>query len=520
MLKDSKLHSKEERLDEQFRSLLDQSNRSKHNIDVDYPPKTTTDRIPSTLTSPTRDLQPVYSSIPKSPDYTKYDTTKFDSTLGKTSSNIQTADYSTQRIPNVATNKLEREIHDLKSTVLERIRRQEAETQAQIAENRKASRKANIVSLSSLNSTTQLEEDTVRTVASKPNARSDRSAKSHRIKVKSPEKKGKKQHGEHTTAKKTKKAEKSKSKAKSKLDDDEPDLREKYIALKHKAKEMRTTLQQYVENYSDLETLLDKKDRVLIEYEEQIKQSQQELLKNFEMMQEMKRNEEIAIKGHEDLRVQNTEMKTRIQDQAKKLDELEVQVKRNEEKYHTQLESLRHEKHELMINLKDREEKADQLASLNEKYRSEADLLQREFDKSEAYAKKLQAQNEKSEEELKDLRERVEKLQAENKEYYLACEELKENKAHLEEKLAKYKKRTEEEQAKWETERGKELEHKREKNKQLKANIKELEGMLQRAIDEKKQLAHDFERTLLQKSQLDKELCNLREELLVAHQET
>jgi uncharacterized protein (DUF2461 family) len=117
-------------------------------------------------------------------------------------------------------------------------------------------------------------------------------------------------------------------------------LKENYFVLKYKAKEMRSTLQEYVDKYVDLKEQLGKKDQILLEYEDKIKQSLHELLRNFELLQEAKRRKEAVIKNAEDLHIQNAELKTRLQDQKKKLDEMEEQLKRNEERYQAQIEGL------------------------------------------------------------------------------------------------------------------------------------------------------------------------------------
>ncbi len=99
-------------------------------------------------------------------------------------------------------------------------------------------------------------------------------------------------------------------------------------------------MQEYVDKYVDLKEQLGKKDQILLEYEDKIKQSLHELLRNFELLQEAKRRKEAVIKNAEDLHIQNAELKTRLQDQKKKLDEMEEQLKRNEERYQAQIEGL------------------------------------------------------------------------------------------------------------------------------------------------------------------------------------
>lgn len=524
--KESKLLSKEKRLDEQFQNLLEKSNRSRELLDNAYHTTFASNRLPSAVTSPKQDFS--YTGSVKSPE----GGAKFDSSYASNRYQpFKTTDYETNKSMDDYNSRLEHEIQELKNTVIERLRIQEAGGKARESERKKSAKKIQIEPLSSSEDEEKTEKASEsfaakkanpklhRLAASKATVRSAKSPDSSTLRKRNQKTVVDPEYSDQTPEHRIKRAPNQGASLKHKPNESELALREKYLALKYKAKEMRSTLQEYVDKYVDLEEQLGRKDQILLEYEDQIKQNQHELLRNFELLQETKRSEEAIAKGAEDLRIQNAELKARVQEQKKKLDEMEEQLKRNEEKFQRQIEDLQQEKHDVKVSLRDREDKADHLAYANEKLKNELEELRSELDKREGQMKRSEDHKIKLEESLRELREKVETLQIDNKGLQAKNEDLRENQAYLEDKLIKLKKKTEEERAKWENDKEKEIALRKEKNKQLKTEIKELDALLQRVSDEKKAIVVENEKNATQRVLQEKELNRCREDLAVVQQE-
>ena len=521
---DNALRSKERQLEDRFNSLVNNYSRSKDHINrvhkatfegTDY------NKPQSTMVSPS---QGGYRRSPNAQPQRSFDNA-LDSNYRSNASNIKVDDYERDRNTRAEqgdqNSRLEHEIRDLKNSILERLQVQEQQKKSSQPE-KKTTRSLKLDTLSSSDDDQDTESDLDQ------HKRRKTSTKAHHLattrSLRSPNTGG-------TTRKKSKKpvepeievrgkkAVKNVTAMKNQFDEREAAIRDKYLNLKYKAKEMRSTLQEYVNKCIDLEEMVKNKDRALLDYEEQIKETQQELLRNFEVLQDTKRTEESVSKSEEELRVQNGDLKTRVQEQKRRLEEIEEQVKRNEEKYHAQIETLQHEKYETKTDLRDREEKLNHQVIVNNKLRDELDQLQKELNRKENISKKFEEQGEKRDEQTRELRERLEAIQIENKSLKTRNDDLQETKAYLEEKVSKYKKKQEEDKLKWQDEKDKEMASKRAKNKQLKADVKELEAVLMRVSDDKKTLALEVERTLTMKVGQEKELSKCKEEVLFAHQE-
>lgn len=525
---DSLLRSKERRLDEQFKNLVDQSNRSKEFIDKVYQATFSQNKSTSSLTSPLEN--PLSSGPLRSPTgiYRPQFENTFDSTNRLQRDNLKVSDYDSRRPPEDFNSKIEHEIQDLKNTVLERLRYQEAQMKSKTgATDTKKTSKPRIETTSSSDEESEQdnESDFRRKTATK--SHQGTGVKSGARSVKSPDytlkkSRGSKQsdvYGEHVLESRVKSTAKNVAALKNKFEEREAALREKYLNLKYKAKEMRSTLQEYVDKCVDLEEQLQKKDNMLLDYEDQVKQSQQELLRNFEILQEAKRNEDSILKSEEDLRAQNADLKSRVQEYKKRVDDLEEQARKNEFKSQALIEELQNERQELKIGLRDRDDKIELLSTANEKLKVEADKLQKELDKRENLLAKQNDQLEKKDELFRELKEKFDALQIENRGLHTKNEEYRENKVSLEERIAKYKKKLDEDRARWEIDKDKEFGRKKEKSKKLKSQIRELESQIHKLNDEKKDLKVEVERVLSQKTHQESEMAKYREELLIAQQE-
>ena len=324
---------------------------------------------------------------------------------------------------------------------------------------------------------------------------------------------------EENLEKEHKKTSNSINKLKSVMKQKEKMEYEKYLTLKAKTKEFKNILREYVNKVIDLEDNIRNKDHIIIESEEQLKENQQELLKNFDMLQDLRRKNEEHRKMEDEIKNANIEYKVKLNEQRKKLDKIEDSVTLNEEKLRAEIDELRQDNALMRRDLNISREREVQCAESNENFNRQVQELQDELNSKAVFISKLEECEVMKERENKELKDELEKYLIENKHLSARFEDVKSQIAQLEERNSKTKKKFGEEKDRFLDEFQKKIGSKSEKNKSLKQMVKDLEKSLNAANDEKKGITVDKDKIISIKVQNEKEINKLSEDLSLANHE-
>ena len=530
------LRSKDKKTDKQVRNLGDQSHRLNDYNDKAYPTTFSNTAVQDSSLAPSQNRLISGFSRPASTNHRMRLENIPEIVQRQPTSSLTSPSNYAQSSQGQISSRIENEIEDLKNIVLERIRSQDTASKIKGMKKDKKSTFQRMEAASS--SETEEEEQQLdlqraaqiqrklstkslkgETTNSELTSRSGNSSQSAAFQSRNQTKFDEYKLSEPIFTTNAKITNNNIALLKAQYEEREAVLTEKYLNLKIKAKEIRSTLQEYVDKCIDLEENLNRKDQVLLDYEEQIRLAQQDLLKNYDALQEAKRNEDTLIKSEENLRQDKGELLSRIKEYKKRLNHAEEHGISNEEKLSEQIEALQNERQEIKIVLRGREDTIAILTINNEKLKDELDALRKEFDKQEKFALKQEADMEDKNVVIAELRLKLESLQVESKGIHGKIDEYKVNKKLMEDKLERYRRQIEGDRAQWEVEKNKHLEKKKQKIAKLKLEIKELERIITKQRDNKKELAVEIEKVQMNKLIQEKELHRYREELLLVQQE-
>ena len=315
------------------------------------------------------------------------------------------------------------------------------------------------------------------------------------------------------------KAEKSLHKLKTTLKEKERVQQDKYLNLKGKCKELKNVLRDYVTRVIDLEESLKKKDEQIIEFEDQVRKGQEELIKNEETINVLKKTEESIRKSEIEAKNINIEYKVRLNEQNEKLETLEEAIRRSKEMYNEELGQISQENERLRIEVEVLKEKEFGLNKRNDGLEREVGTLKEELERNKGIVDKLEYQQGEKDADLKELRSQLDKLKAENGVLELKIKELKDVLRQNNDKLIQEERKYEDELAKVKEEKEREQFQKKEKISNLKQQIKELEAVIQKAIEDKKIAELEIERAHDQKHTIERELGRVREDVKLAKEE-
>jgi len=315
------------------------------------------------------------------------------------------------------------------------------------------------------------------------------------------------------------KAEKNLSKLKTTLKEKERIQQEKYANLKGKSKELKNVLRDYVTRVIDLEENLKKKDEQIIEFEEQVRKGQEELIKNEETINVLKKTEESIRKSEVEAKNINIEYKVRLSEQNEKLESLEEAIRRSKEIYNDEMNQISQENEKLRIEVEVLKEKEFGLVKRNEGLEREVVTLKDELDRNKGIVDKLELQQGDKDADLKELRAQVDRLKADNGILEFKIKEVKDVLRQNNDKLIQEERKYEDELSRIREEKEREQLHKKEKIANLKQQIRELEVIIQKAIEEKKIAELEIERAHDQKHTVEKELNRVREDVKLAKEE-
>ena len=290
-------------------------------------------------------------------------------------------------------------------------------------------------------------------------------------------------------------------------------LQDKYMNLKYKAREMRSVLQEYVTKNLDQEELLKQKDKSIEEYEIELRSAQQDLEKHYGVVQDLSNREEQRVRTEEELISQNKELLQRDAEQKRRFEEIEGFVQMNEEKYLAQLELLQKERQSIRIEVQERDHTINQQNQMVAVLTAEVEALRRDHESNESQRSKLHIDYSSKSNEVRALTTRIDDLDLENKSIKAKMQELVVDKEHLEDKVAKYKKRVDEERARLTGDRQKEVEKKKDKIRRLKDDLKAAEEKAKMLVEERKQAHFESEKQQTQHLVLEKEIERVQENL-------
>ena len=324
---------------------------------------------------------------------------------------------------------------------------------------------------------------------------------------------------ENDLNKERKKTSKSISKVKCVMKEKDMMEDEKYLALKTKAKEFKNILREYVSKVIDLEDNITNKNQIIIELEEQLNENQKELLKNFDILKDLKRRNDEYRQVEEEIRDSNMEYKVKLNEQKKKLEKMEDSVTLNDEKLRGEINLLKEENSLIRKDLCISREREGQLVESNENFKKQIQELQDELNSKAISISKFEDYEVSKEKENKELRAQLEKYLIENKHLNAGFDDIKVQIAHLEEKNSKNKKKSEEEKIRILDELQKKIGKKSERNNILKERLKDLEIFVNTLNDEKKTMTVEMEKIISIKVQSEREINKLREELSLTNHE-
>jgi len=315
------------------------------------------------------------------------------------------------------------------------------------------------------------------------------------------------------------KAEKNLSKLKTTLKEKERIQQEKYANLKGKSKELKNVLRDYVTRVIDLEENLKKKDEQIIEFEEQVRKGQEELIKNEETINVLKKTEESIRRSEVEAKNINIEYKVRLNEQNEKLESLEEAIRRSKEIYNEEMNQISQENEKLRIEVEVLKEKEFGLVKRNEGLEREVGTLKEELGRNKGIVDKLELQQGDKDADMKELRAQVDRLKADNGILELKIKEVKDVLRQNNDKLIQEERKYEDELSRIREEKEREQLQKKEKIANLKQQIRELEVIIQKAIEEKKIAELEIERAHDQKHSVEKELSRVREDVKLAKEE-
>ncbi len=315
------------------------------------------------------------------------------------------------------------------------------------------------------------------------------------------------------------KAEKSLHKLKTTLKEKEQVQQDKYLNLKGKCKELKNVLRDYVTRVIDLEESLKKKDEQIIEFEDQVRKGQEELLKNEETINVLKRTEESIRKSEVEAKNINIEYKVRLNEQNEKLETLEEAIRRSKEAYNEDFGQISQENERLRIEVEVLKEKEFGLNKRNDGLEREVGTLKEELERNKGIVDKLEYQQGEKDADLKELRTQLDQLKTENGILELKIKELKDVLRQNNDKLIQEERKYEDELLKIREEKEREQFQKKDKINNLKQQIKELEAVIQKAIEDKKIAELEIERAHDQKHTIERELGRVRDDVKLAKEE-
>jgi len=557
----SNLERRERKLDEQFKNLLERCNRSKEYIEninkltspIDKgllsPPSTAiqykspTYSQTSTANRPLRelDLEPSRNEVllQKTSDFPPR-TADFQLNTAKSSDLIPT---STARYDNPDNySRLEREILELKKTVMEKLKLTEDATNK---ENKKGAKYDSVETQESeedylVKKQPQRERERERekeqpekpsqTTFKKPHVRTATSPTAGLRSVKSPKAVHSPRSISITSPKDTrslkrkeeedkKKTEKSLIELHETLKEKEKIQHEKYVTLKVKYKELKNIFREINAKNAELADQLQRKDSIIADFEELARKSQEEILRNVEIIKELRRREEILTRSEEEARSTVIEYKARLGEQRETLEKIEESIRDNEEKYRIQLERLVSENSQLKSEVAALKEKEVSIREKHDVLTSELQACRHEIENKDRTIHKYEEQINLKDSQLRNLNQQLEKMSIHDKDILERLEEANNTIQSLEEKVAQMRKKFDEEKSRILEERDKEVAQKKEKNKILKEELAHKESLYNKLNEENRRISHDYDRVVSEKMQLQKEYDKLKEALDNANQE-
>lgn len=302
------------------------------------------------------------------------------------------------------------------------------------------------------------------------------------------------------------------------LNDRDNLLQEKYINLKFRSKELRNTLQEYVNKCLDLEDALKLKDQQLQDLQHQNKQLQTELNKKTETSNDLVKQQEHWNKTEKALRDENKALEESEASLRRKLKELELLAQSNESKYLSQIQALQTEKQERSDGVLAKEGIIAEQKRLIEAQRIEIENLQKECEAKESRILQVEAVSSLKIQDCQRLKEQMEEMEKNNKVYVSTIEDLKEKNSQWVEKVNKLKKKLEDERNHFQEEKQMSLQSKKEKIKKLRAELKQSESFALKLSDEKKALQFEIEKQTSLNSTLEKSMMQLKGEIVNLHQ--
>jgi hypothetical protein len=489
------LESKERRLDEQFKSLLDRCNKSKAFIENIHKANLT-DRLDiTTQRSPTSILK----SSPGLRSYSPH--VGNNTTITKSSREYATQDSRTSKYPppssdvslsqtqdSVNYGRLENDIVDLKKNILERIRSEEKQ-------------KLNKITQESSSSSDEDSRDLPKQISHRQTSEKKSIPKpSSTTRL-------------HTTpdyVSEKRAIEKNLDSLKTALKEKERITEDKFEDLKSKNQELKEILREYINKCIDFEEITNKKDTLLAQFEERSKADKNEIERLTQTLEELRKREDLLLKNEEDLRDQNMNFR-------EKLDYLEQAVDQNDVHYRTHLDKVLDENNELKTKVSVLKEREALLKERYESLSSEVNSMRSEVNLKDNNLYKLTDIGEKKENEIKALREQLDHFMNENRGLTLRLEEKTKNVEDLERKVQKHKQKNEDEKNKIIEEKEKELIAKKEKIKHLKFKVDDFEAVANKAMEERKLKTAEVERLLVQKAGLERDVGKLKEDLSQAN---
>ena len=504
----SSLETREKKLEEQFHQLLERCNKSKEFIsNMQKMVYGEGNQDPSHLYASTPNLQirsPAYSTMSTATrNLQEYEN---ENKYTKKSEKNPTQLYESRSgFGNDEYEKLESDVIDLKKSILDRLKKKESSST-----NKKIQFKLNRPDLTS-------DEEERRESDTREDWNTTKEGKSLGYKG---GKRGEEKIDYVEGIKKEKtRAEKSLNKLKTTLQEKEKVTQEKYITLKGKCKELKNVLRDYVTRVVDLEEGLKKKDEQIIELEEQYRRGQDEVIKSEEAIEEYKKNEDILRRSETEAKNIKIEYKMTLNEQREKIQSLEEAIRRNKENHKGEFLEISEENDKLRIEVEVLREKELGLTKRNNDLETEAANLKEELEKTRGNIGRLESQKDEKDLDLKELRGQLEKLKTENGILEAKVKEMKEVVKQSNERLIAEERRHEEELTKLREEKEKIILKKKEKISLLKQQIHELEELSQKAIEEKKFVNLELERTLGHKQSLEKDLIRTKEEIKIAKEE-
>ena len=520
------LEHKEKHLDDRFKSLIDRCAKSKEYLDSLHKNTSTSERSPvkSTMVSPSS-----RSGLPLGPN--SFETKRLFLNTARSNNWEKENNYSSIKEKEAQDfDKLESDLIEFKNEIIDKFqksgKKQNVKTyssNSSDSENDKKAAKYQSIKTNSIKEKRKVPNKSMydREVLS-PKTINSTKYSTHKPSKNQEEDDYMNEHylsTENDLDKERKKTSKSINKLKSVMKQKEKMEYEKYLALKAKAKEFKNILREYVNKVMDLENNLKKKDEIIIELEEQSKESQQELLKNFDTLKDLKRRNDEHRKMEEEMKNSNIEYKVKLNEYKKKLEKIEDSAKLNEERLRGEIDGLKEENALMRRDLSVSREKEDQIVESNQNFQKQIVELQDELNSKVMSISKFEKYETSKERETKELRDQLEKYLIENKHLNARFEDVKAQITHLEERNSKNKRKSEEEKNTILDEFQKKIARKSEKNKVLKEKLKELEAYLNILNDEKNGMAVEMEKIASIKVQNDREINKLREDLSSANHE-